>query len=184
MLFRSVIFGLVAAFEPKGLIVAAPFLILWTLAPLIAFRISQPEEKSEQRDEIGAEDVRWLRGVARRTWRYFETFVGETEHWLPPDNFQQDPHDLIASRTSPTNIGLLLLSTLAARDFGFIGTLEAIERIELTCMTLERLQRYRGHFLNWYDTRSLEPLEPQYVSTVDSGNLAGHLIAVAEGCRE
>jgi cyclic beta-1,2-glucan synthetase len=179
-----VIFALVAVFDPKGLIVAAPFLILWTIAPLLAYRLSLPEVETEQRDELSLEDVRWLRHVARRTWRYFETFVGETEHWLPPDNFQQDPHDLIASRTSPTNIGLLLLSTLAARDFGFIGTLEAVERIELTCMTLERLQRYRGHFLNWYDTRSLEPLEPQYVSTVDSGNLAGHLIAVAEGCRE
>jgi cyclic beta-1,2-glucan synthetase len=179
-----VIFALVIAFDPKGLIVAAPFLILWTIAPLVAYRLSLPKLETEQRDEISAEDVRWLRGAARRTWRYFETFVGETEHWLPPDNFQQDPHDLIASRTSPTNIGLLLLSTLAARDFGFIGTLEAIERIELTCMTLERLPRFRGHFLNWYDTRSLEPLEPQYVSTVDSGNLAGHLIAVAEGCRE
>ena len=175
---------LLIVFQPMNLIVAAPFLILWIIAPLIAYRLSLPEEKSEQRDELDAEDIRWLRGAARRTWRYFETFVGETDHWLPPDNFQQDPHDLIAHRTSPTNIGLLLLSTLAARDFGFIGTLETIERIELTCMTLDRLPRFRGHFLNWYDTRSLEPLVPQYVSTVDSGNLAGHLIAVAEGCRE
>ncbi len=178
------ILALLIIFQPMSLVVAAPFLILWMLAPLIAYRLSLPEEKSERKRELGADDVRWLRHAARRTWRYFETFVGETEHWLPPDNFQQDPHDLIASRTSPTNIGLLLLSTLAARDFGFIGTLETIERIELTLTTLERLPRFRGHFLNWYDTRSLEPLAPQYVSTVDSGNLAGHLIAVAEGCRE
>ena len=158
-------------------------LILWAFAPFIAYRLGLPEEKSTER-EIGASDALWLRRAARRTWRYFETFVGETDHWLPPDNFQQDPDEVIAHRTSPTNIGLLLLSTVAARDFGFVGTLETVERIELTLMTLERLPRFRGHFLNWYDTRTLEPLEPQYVSTVDSGNLAGHLIAVAEGCRE
>ena len=176
--------GLLIVFQPKSLIIAAPFLLIWTLAPLIAFRLSLPEEKSVKKNKLDAEDIRWLRHAARRTWRYFETFVGETDHWLPPDNFQQDPTETVAQRTSPTNIGLLLLSTLAARDFGFIGTLETIERIELTLMTMERLPRFRGHFLNWYDTRSLEPLEPQYVSTVDSGNLAGHLIAVAEGCRE
>ncbi|MDQ2919834.1 MAG: hypothetical protein M3R10_08170, partial [Verrucomicrobiota bacterium] len=179
-----IIFTLLAGFDPMGLIVAAPFLILWIFAPLIAFRLSLPEVESREKDKIGAEDIRWLRLAARRTWRYFETFVGETDHWLPPDNFQQDPKDEIAHRTSPTNIGMLLLSTLAARDFGFIGTLETIERIEMTFMTLERLARYRGHFLNWYDTRSLEPLEPQYVSTVDSGNLAGHLLTLAEGVRE
>ncbi|MDQ2918615.1 MAG: hypothetical protein M3R10_01905, partial [Verrucomicrobiota bacterium] len=179
-----IILTLLAGFDPMGLIVAAPFLILWIFAPFIAFRLSLPEVESREKDKIGAEDIRWLRLAARRTWRYFETFVGETDHWLPPDNFQQDPKDEIAHRTSPTNIGMLLLSTLAARDFGFIGTLETVERIEMTFMTLERLARYRGHFLNWYDTRSLEPLEPQYVSTVDSGNLAGHLLALAEGVRE
>ncbi|MDQ2919272.1 MAG: hypothetical protein M3R10_05285, partial [Verrucomicrobiota bacterium] len=179
-----VIFALVAVFHPTSLIVAAPFLLVWAIAPYIAFRLSLPRIESIEKNELGADDIKWLRLAARRTWRYFETFVGESEHWLPPDNFQQDPNDVIAPRTSPTNIGLLLLSTLAARDFGFVGTLETIERIELTCMTLERLARYRGHFYNWYDTRSLEPLVPQYISTVDSGNLVGHLIAVAEGCRE
>ena len=179
-----VIFALTAFFHPASLLVAAPFLLLWAIAPFVALRLSLPRVESAEKNELDEEDIKWLRLAARRTWRYFETFVGETEHWLPPDNFQQDPRDVIAHRTSPTNIGLLLLSTLAARDFGFIGTLETIERIELTCMTMERLPRFRGHFLNWYDTRSLEPLEPQYVSTVDSGNLAGHLIAVAEGCRE
>ncbi len=179
-LIALIIFALAAVFHPKSLIVAAPFLILWTIAPCIAFHVSLPRLESLSKGELGADDIQWLRLAARRTWRYFETFVGETEHWLPPDNFQQDPLDLVAHRTSPTNIGLLLLSTLAARDFGYIGTLETIERIELTCMTLERLPRFKGHFLNWYDTRSLEPLAPQYVSTVDSGNLAGHLIAVAK----
>ncbi len=179
-----VIFALLITREPKSLIVAAPFLLVWMLAPLIAFRISLIEDKNKEKSDLTSNDIRWLRHAARLTWRYFETFVGETDHWLPPDNFQQDPINNIAHRTSPTNMGLLLLSTLAARDFGFIGTLETIERIELTCTTMESLPRFRGHFLNWYDTLNLEPLEPQYVSTVDSGNLAGHLIAVAEGCRE
>ncbi len=179
-----VIFLLLIVFQPMNLIIAAPFLLIWIIAPFIAFRLGQHKKKKQPIDKLDEGDIRWLRHTARRTWRYFETFVGETEHWLPPDNFQQDPTDTIAHRTSPTNIGLLLLSTLAARDFGFIGTLETIERIELTLMTMERLPRFRGHFLNWYDTRSLEPLEPQYVSSVDSGNLAGHLIAVAEGCCE
>lgn len=179
-----IIFALLVIFDRKSLVLAAPILLVWTLAPFIAFRLSLPESKGEQKSELRPDEIRWLRGAARRTWRYFETFVSETDHWLPPDNFQQDPAGVIAHRTSPTNIGLLLLSTLAARDFGFIGTLETIERIELTFMTLERLPRFRGHFLNWYNTQTLEPLEPQYISTVDSGNLAGHLIAVAESCRE
>jgi len=174
----------ISVFHPQRLLVAAPFLMIWALAPFIAFRLSLPRTESNEREELSETDVKWLRLAARRTWRFFETFVGESEHWLPPDNFQQDPQDLIAHRTSPTNIGLLLLSTLAARDFGYTGTLETIERIELTCMTLERLRRFRGHFYNWYDTQTLEPLVPEYISTVDSGNLAGHLIAVAEGCLE
>ncbi len=178
------LFVIVSLFHPSSLIVAAPFLLLWVIAPLIAFRLSLPRIESTEINELGDLDIKWLRVVARRTWRYFETFVGESDHWLPPDNFQQDPQNILAHRTSPTNIGLLLLSTLAARDFGYTGTLETVERIELTCMTLERLQRFRGHFYNWYDTQTLEPLVPEYISTVDSGNLAGHLIAVAEGCRE
>ncbi|MEP6849049.1 MAG: glucoamylase family protein [Acidobacteriota bacterium] len=180
-------FGLfiaISVFHPEGLITALPFLAIWALAPFIAFRLSLPRTESTGTDELRDVDISWLRLAARRTWRYFEAFVGESEHWLPPDNFQQDPMDRIAHRTSPTNIGLLLLSTLAARDFGYTGTLETIERIELTCMTLERLRRFRGHFYNWYDTQTLEPLVPEYISTVDSGNLAGHLIAVAEGCLE
>src|SRR5574339_371364 len=118
------------------------------------------------------------RFLARRTWRFFETFVGEEDHWLPPDNYHEDPIPLIAHRTSPTNMGLLLLSTVAARDFRYVGLLELIERLELTFTTLEKLPRFRGHFFNWYDTHSLEPLVPQYISTVDSGNLAGHLIVI------
>src|SRR5205085_10812461 len=105
-------------------------------------------------------------------------------HWLPPDNFQEDPRPVVAHRTSPTNTGLLLLSTVAAHDFGYLGTLELIERLELTCATLNQLPRFHGHFFNWYDTRTLAPLQPQYISTVDSGNLAGHLLAVKQACIE
>jgi cyclic beta-1,2-glucan synthetase len=103
---------------------------------------------------------------------------------LPPDNFQEDPRPVVAHRTSPTNIGLYLLASVSARDFGWAGTLETVERIEATLATLQRMQRLRGHFYNWYDTRDLRPLEPRYVSTVDSGNLAAHLIALANACRE
>ncbi len=103
---------------------------------------------------------------------------------LPPDNFQEDPTPAIAHRTSPTNIGLYLLSVVSARDFGWIGATQAIERLEATLATMNRMQRFRGHFYNWYDTRDLRVLDPKYVSSVDSGNLAGHLIALANACRE
>ncbi len=179
----SVLAGLIY-FNSNNLIYAAPFLMMWFFAPVFAFWLSRFQITIEKVDELTKSDAEWLRLTARRTWRFFETFVGESDHWLPPDNFQQDPFPVTAHRTSPTNIGLFLTSTLAARDFGFLGMLETIERIELTCMTLERLARFRGHFFNWYDTQTLEPLVPHYVSTVDSGNLAGCLIAVAEGCLE
>jgi cyclic beta-1,2-glucan synthetase len=131
----------------------------------------------------GAE-ARVLRLVARRTWRFFETFVTATDHWLPPDNFQEVPKPVIAHRTSPTNLGVYLLSAVSARDFGWTGTAETVERLEATLATMRDLPRFRGHFYNWYDTRDLRPLEPQYVSSVDSGNLAGHLFTLANACRE
>lgn len=188
MLFAPVsaalIFGVVTYRYPHHLVFASPFLILWFFSPLVAFWLSRMAVERQAASELDQKDIEWLRLIARRTWRFFETFVGESDHWLPPDNFQQEPTPITAHRTSPTNIGLLLLSTLAARDFGYLGTLETIERIELTCTTLERLPRFRGHFYNWYDTQTLEPLKPQYISTVDSGNLVGSLIAVAEGCQE
>src|SRR5207237_6120340 len=108
----------------------------------------------------------------------------ESAHMLPPDNFQEDPRSVIAHRTSPTNLGLYLLSAISARDFGWAGTTETIERLEATLATMSSLQRFRGHFYNWYDTGDLRPLDPRYVSSVDSGNLAGHLIAVANASRQ
>jgi cyclic beta-1,2-glucan synthetase len=174
--------ALAAAARPSSLPPAAPFLLAWAFSPLVAHWVSRRAPSA--RETLSEEDEREARLVARRTWRFFEDFVGPEDNWLPPDNFQEDPRPVVARRTSPTNVGLLLLSTVAARDFGYVATHEAAERLELTLDTLDKLARFRGHFLNWYDTRTLEPLAPQYVSTVDSGNLAGHLLAVKQSCVE
>jgi cyclic beta-1,2-glucan synthetase len=164
--------------RPSSLSVAAPFLIVWAISPFVAYWISR--RTAPTRRELAGEDLGFARLVARRTWRFFETFVGAEDNWLPPDNFQEDPKPIIAHRTSPTNIGMLMLSTLSAHDFGYISTLEFVEREELTFASLTKLGKLRGHCFNWYDTRTLEPLVPQYISTVDSGNLAGHLIALKQ----
>ncbi len=176
-----VAFLLVGLFQPQHLLYAAPFILLWLLSPLIAQQISVPHSK---RHTLEPSQIQMLRNLARRTWHYFETFVTPLENHLPPDNVQTDPHQIIAERTSPTNIGLYLLSVVSAHDFGWIGRTEALERLESTLETLERLEQFRGHFYNWYDTRRLAVLEPRYISTVDSGNLAGHLWALAQTCRE
>jgi cyclic beta-1,2-glucan synthetase len=136
------------------------------------------------RRPLAEADARSLRLIARRTWRFFEAFVTPADNMLPPDNFQEIPEPVAAHRTSPTNIGLYLLSVACAHDFGWIGILEAVERLEATLATMSRMARCRGHFYNWYDTHNLRQLDPQYVSSVDSGNLAGHLIVLANACRE
>ncbi len=162
---------------------AVPFLLLWLASPAIAWWVSRAAPrgcaKAPEPSQISA-----LRLIARRTWRFFETFVTAEDNMLPPDNFQEDPKPVIAHRTSPTNIGLYLLSVASAADFGWIGLLEAVERLEATFAAMHRLARHRGHFYNWYDTQDLRPLEPQYISSVDSGNLAGHLIATWSFCQE
>ncbi len=175
--------SLCAVLKPEAWPVATPFILLWVLAPALAWRISIPSKVATSQ-ALSTQEMRSLRLIARRTWRFFETFVDEEEHALPPDNFQEDPEPVRAHRTSPTNMGLYLLSTMAAHDFGWIGVLDTAERLEATLQTMAGLHRIRGHFCNWYDTRDLRPLEPIYVSTVDSGNLAGHLIALAQACRE
>jgi cyclic beta-1,2-glucan synthetase len=174
--------GLTVALKPRGLIVMGPLAVVWLFSPLIAYWVSKPRTK--ERKLLSAEDNSFARIIVRRTWRFFETFVGIEDNWLPPDNYQEDPVPVIAHRTSPTNIGLLLLATSSARDLGYVGALEFVERQELTFTTLGKLARLHGHFFNWYDTKTLEPLLPQYISTVDSGNLAGHLIAVKQACIE
>lgn len=160
-----------------------PFTLSWLLSPFIAERISRPTQgrDTEYLDEQ-AETI--LRLTGRRTWRYFERFVTAEDNMLPPDNFQETPSPVLARRTSPTNIGLYVLSVVAARDFGWIGTHDALDRLEATMGSMDRLERYRGHFLNWYATADLRPLDPKYVSSVDSGNLAGHLITLANACDE
>ncbi|HLE84530.1 MAG TPA: glucoamylase family protein, partial [Thermoanaerobaculia bacterium] len=171
----------VASVRPAALPVALPVLVLWLLAPLFAYLLSRPVAPRQR--ELGAEDRRYLQAVAEKTWRYFATFAGADHHGLPADNFQEVPEPRVAHRTSPTNIGMGLLATLAAHDLGFIPGDELIARTEAALTTMGRLERYRGHLLNWYDTESLEPLLPRYVSTVDSGNLAGSLVCLAEGLR-
>jgi cyclic beta-1,2-glucan synthetase len=174
--------ALVFVLNPGAWPVAAPLVVLWTLSPVLAWRISLPPRVPHEQ-LLSRGELRALRLIARRTWRFFEAFVNERNHALPPDNLQEDPEPTEAHRTSPTNLGLYLLSTTAAHDFGWIGTLAMVERLEATLKTMTNLRRLRGHFFNWYDTRDLRPLDPMYVSTVDSGNLAGHLIALAQACR-
>jgi cyclic beta-1,2-glucan synthetase len=173
--------ALVAAQRPSALVEAVPVLALWAAAPLIAYALSRPT--IPQSPDLSEEDRALLRLAARKTWRYFETFMGPEDHGLPPDNFQETPEPRVAHRTSPTNIGMGLLATLAAYDLGFIPQEELAKRIDAALLTMEGLEGHEGHLFNWYDTLSLAPLPPRYVSTVDSGNLAGALIALAEGLR-
>ena len=168
--------------RPGALWFAAPLLAVWAASPEIARRISRPTRA--RHEPLGGEDVAFLRCIARRTWLFFESFVGPDGHWLPPDNYQEDPGRTVAHRTSPTNIGMLLLSTVSAYDLGYIGLEQLALRLRLTLRTVARLEHYRGHLLNWYHTRTLEPLSPRYVSTVDSGNLAAALLAIEAGCME
>ncbi|MBI5957748.1 MAG: hypothetical protein HY866_03365 [Chloroflexi bacterium] len=174
--------SLVLLTVPATIVVALPLLVAWISAPYLAERISQPyPEKIESLDE---EQWRQLRTLARRTWLFFEEFVGPEEHWLPPDHYQRVPRGVVKHYTSPTNIGLMLLSTLSAYDLGYIGLLELTLRLQFAFDSVARLERYRGHLLNWYGTQTLQPLAPRYVSTVDSGNYAGCLLALKQGCRD
>ena len=176
--FVVVIFG-----HHQAWAAAAPFFLLWAAAPAISLWISRvPQSPGES--PLSLADKQAFRLIARRTWRFFEVFVSPEDHALPPDNFQEIPKPVIAHRTSPTNIGLYLLSTVCARDFGWQGTLGTVERLEATLATMSQMELFRGHFYNWYDTRDLHPLEPKYISSVDSGNLAGHLLALGNSCRE
>ncbi len=159
--------------------VAWPILILWILAPAIAWRLSVPE--IEEEPNLTESQKLFLHKAARRTWSYFQEFVNEGENWLPPDNFQEHPEPVIAHRTSPTNIGMSLLANLTAYDFGYISASELIYRCHNTLKTMLTMDRYQGHFYNWYDTRTLLTLPPRYVSSVDSGNLLGSLLTLRQG---
>lgn len=162
--------------------IAIPLIVAWMFSPLIAWWLSQPIRRSPVR--LSAGQHQFLEKLSRKTWRFFEEFVTERDNWLPPDNIQQNPDQVIASRTSPTNIGMALLADLAACDFGYCSAGRLLIRTRRTFETLSRLERYRGHFFNWYDTRTLAPLHPRYVSMVDSGNLVGNLLVLGSGFNE
>jgi cyclic beta-1,2-glucan synthetase len=168
-----------AATSRMRLSLAFPIAALWFLSPALAHAAGRP--LVHRRLPLNRADRSALRQVGRSTWRYFEELVGPEDHWLAPDNYQENRRELVAHRTSPTNIGLQLLSTLAAYDLGYISFSNLLTRLERTFDTLLRMQRYRGHFFNWYDTRTLTPLAPAYISTVDSGNLAGYLLTLRAG---
>ncbi|HEY6000989.1 MAG TPA: glucoamylase family protein, partial [bacterium] len=165
--------------HPAALAAAAPVLCLWFASPGIAWWVSRPLARRGAR--LSAEQLLFLRTIARRTWAFFENFVGPGDHWLPPDNYQEYRVATVAHRTSPTNMGLALLANLSAHDFGYITAGQLVERTANALRTMEALERHRGHFYNWYDTRTLKPLPPRYVSTVDSGNLAAHLLTLRAG---
>ena len=170
---------LVAVAAPSHLPVALPLVALWLFSPVLVYVTGRAADDARQ--TIREPERAALRGVARRTWLFFEELFAPADHWLIPDNYQEGRADLIAHRTSPTNIGLQLIATLAAYDFGYLSASGVVERLEPTFATLLKLPRYRGHFYNWYDTKTLAPLLPEYVSTVDSGNLAGYLLAARSG---
>ncbi len=190
--YKRMVGGVVVAVLPiaglvytrmQAWVAAAPLIVLWVAAPAVAVWISALPH-SPRANRLSLADEEAFRLIARRTWNFFVTFVSEKDHALPPDNFQETPKYVVAHRTSPTNIGLYLLSTVCARDFGWIGTLESADRLEATLATMSQMELFRGHLYNWYDTLDLHPLEPKYVSTVDSGNLAGHLLTLGNSCRE
>lgn len=174
--------ALVLLVRPGALYAAGGFLLAWLFSPVLAWWASRDRLVSEK--PLRENERRQLGIIARKTWGFFESFVGAEDHWLPPDNFQEEPRYAVAHRTSPTNQGLLLLSTLSAHDLGYLNLGSLLERLERTIETLERLERYNGHFYNWYDTRTLEALPPKYVSTVDSGNLMACLLTLKQGLLE
>ena len=167
---------------PRRLPAALPLLLVWAVAPAVAYRTGKPRRRDPV--TLTAEQRSRLRGVARQTWRFFDTFATADQHWLIPDNYQEDRREPIAARTSPTNIGLQVLSIVAARDLGYLTVSDAVDRLERVVATLGELPKYRGHLYNWIDTRTLAPLHPLYVSTVDSGNLIGSLLVAREALAE
>ena len=173
---------LVGLLRPEAVPPALFLGCVWTASPGVAWYLSQPIPKPKP--ALDAKQVRFLRSVSRRTWRFFEVFVGPEENWLPPDNYQEYPAERIAHRTSPTDIGLALLSTVAAKDLGYLSLDKLVDRLDNTFETLRQLERYKGHFYNWYDTITLEPLLPRYISTVDTGNLLSLLVTLRAGLTE
>lgn len=167
---------------PLNLTIAAPLFLLWFLSPLLAARVSETDPPHT--DPPDSQQVEWLRQLARKTWNYYEDFAGAQYNYLPADNYQEDPPNGVDYRTSPTNIGFLLASTLAARDLGYLTTSAMADRLDKTLTTVEKLEKWNGHLFNWYDAKTLRVLRPRYVSTVDSGNLVAFMLVVARGLEE
>ena len=166
---------------PIALLSAWPILVAWCLSPALMWWVSKPNKVVKA--VLHFKQKEYLRTISRKIWSFFEDFVTAEENHLPPDNYQEEPVERTAHRTSPTNIGMYLLSILSAYDFGYINFDTLLERTENTMDTIEELEKYNGHLLNWYDTESKQPLSPKYLSTVDSGNFIGHLITFKEGLR-
>ncbi|MBT0665019.1 glycosyl transferase [Geobacter pelophilus] len=183
-IFSAVMGVTIWRLTPESLPQAAPWLLLWFLSPLLGWLLNLRPVEQQQAQPLPDADRRFLRQVSRRTWRYFSSFVTADTSWLPPDNYQVAHQDRLAMRTSPTNIGLWMTSALGAHDCGYLTVNQVIEKLSDTMATIGRLERYEGHLLNWYDIQTLAPLEPRYVSTVDSGNLLGALWALEQGLEE
>ena len=192
----------VSAFRPDAFAFSSLFIFFWLISPVIGWKMSLPSYKEIR--ELTDKQKLFLRKLSRRVWSFFDAYAGAEDNWLPPDNIQEmptfsspneklqadpatlpKPEIVVAHRTSPTNIGLALLSYLAANDFGYVPTSHLITRLSNTFNSMAKLERYRGHFYNWYDTKTLKPLQnPIYISSVDSGNLAGHLLTLKSGLTE
>lgn len=201
--------GALLAYNPTALIFAAPFFASWIIAPFMIYRMSKAEvpswifmygkfwkiawllnpdwSKKKLQNKVNADyyladskEKKYLRDVARQTWKWFDTYVTLEENWLPPDNTMEEDGEKvrISHYTSPTNIGLYMVSVISAWDLGFIKRDEAIERIRNTFATLKKLEKWNGHLFNYYDTQTLAP-RPRYVSVVDSGNMAASLLVIA-----
>ncbi|AEP31463.1 GH36-type glycosyl hydrolase domain-containing protein [Brumicola nitratireducens] len=160
----------------SNLVALFPILLLWFFSPAVAWWLSLPQFRLET--TLEPEQTAFLHNIARKTWAFFDHFSSIDDNWLIPDNFQEQPGPVTAHRTSPTNIGLSLLASVSAYDFGFIPAGVLLQRCTDCFTTLDKLDRHKGHFYNWYDTQSLEVLPPRYISSVDSGNLAGHLLTL------
>ncbi|MCX6119414.1 MAG: cyclic beta 1-2 glucan synthetase, partial [Proteobacteria bacterium] len=174
-----VIFGSIVYFDRETFMVPQIVLLTWFLSPLLAWSMSR--DSRQKTTGLGLTDAVFLRQEARKIWCFFEDLIVAEDHWLPPDNLQLLTSPVIAHRTSPTNIALSVTANLTAVDFGYLSIPQLVTRTKLTFETLSKLERFRGHFFNWYDTRTLVPLEPRYVSTVDSGNLSGFLLTFKQG---
>lgn len=178
--FGIVVFGAVLNINPIAIWAALPFCLMWACSPWIIYVIDRPLLRGGQ-EQLTAVELQWLRHLSRKTWRFFDDFVNQQSHWLPPDNYQAALNVEVAQRTSPTNIGLWMVSALSAYDLGYISFEDFVERVLATTRTLKKLERFQGHFLNWYDTSTMDPLYPRYISTVDSGNMLASFWTVQQG---